>query len=287
MAVRINQLNVKSTITSIHKEVLPLLGLSKSSVAVLGSTGKKNPKKNGTDEGSSGDIDLAISIPDLMKKHRQLKTFDDVYAFIVKAVSGFKEVNPMKGIKIVSIAFPIDNTDGLQDDKYVQLDIMPVASIEYSEWSYYSPAYNESKWKGLYRNELLYSCAKHANYKVLKKAVNDEGEEVDAEWERHFYDLASGLMKGRQSIEGKKGLVKSAKTLEKETVSLNPKEVTEFLFGPGISPKEVLTFEQALEVMLSDKFVYKDKLKKILHDAAHGIVDNKRVPLPNELKDYY
>ena len=79
----IHQANVKNTLESIYRDLLPKLKLSKSDVRVLGSTGKKDPNKSGTPAGSSGDIDLALSIPILMKNNN-FDNLDDLYKFLEK-----------------------------------------------------------------------------------------------------------------------------------------------------------------------------------------------------------
>jgi hypothetical protein len=142
---RINQNNVEQTINNIFSDLLPKLNITDKDVKVLGSTGKKDPSKNGTPDGSSGDIDLAISIQAVVKSNGIDAT--SCFDFIVNAVKGYTEVKPMKSKNVISIAFPITNTDGNQEGKFVQLDLMPVDNLKYAEWAYYSPSYTESQYK--------------------------------------------------------------------------------------------------------------------------------------------
>ena len=281
---RINQLNVQATLDKIYDTVVVNLGLSKNDISILGSTGKKDPAKNGEQDGSSGDIDLAVSIPALMKINSI--TEDQCFDFIANKVKHFTEVKPMKSINVISIAFPIQSVDKLQDGKFVQLDIMPVANLKYSKWSYYSPAFNESPLKGAYRNELIYAIAKYMDFKTLKKQSLENGEDVPVTWERMFYDLSKGLMKGVQSKEGKNGnVIRSAKTVEKQLHTNDVDTVVKMLFGDRVKPKDVLTFEQALAAINSDSFPYMSKRKDILKMATQGIL-NKGLTVPDSLKKF-
>lgn len=192
----------------------------------------------------------------------------------------------MKSINVISIAYPIVNTDGLQSHKYVQLDLMPVENLKYSSWAYHSPAYNESSLKGAYRNELIYAIARHMSFKALKQQTDASGEEIPVRWSRMFYDLSKGLMTGVQSKEGKNGsIVKSAKTVEKALHTNDVDEVVRILFGPGVKPSDVLTFEQTLAVINSDSFTYKSKRNAILKQAVEGI-KNKGLQVPESMKKF-
>ena len=280
-ASRINQLNVKATLSEIYKTILPKLKLKKADITLLGSTGKKDPKKNGTEEGSSGDIDLGISLDALMKANN-LVDEDAVYAFIEDACKDQHEVHVFKGLEVVSIAFPIVNTDGKQDGEHCQLDLMPVHDLAYAAWSYHSPAYNESKYKGLYPKEVYYACARVADTKTTETAKQD-GKDVPIEWTRMFFDLNKGLMVGKQSIKGKtKAIVKGAKTSDKSVKTADPKKIVKILFGSKFKPTDVLTWEQVWKAINSKDFVHKDKLPEILKIVKKGI-ERKGVPLPSDL----
>lgn len=281
-STRINQLNVAPTLAAIYKELLPKLNIKKSDTTLLGSTGKKDPEKNGTPEGSSGDIDLGISMKALMKANG-LKDKGEVFEFLANIGKDYKGTKSFPGLDVVSVGYPIVNDDGKQEDKHVQLDLMPVDDLKYAAWSYYSPAFNESKYKALYPKEIYYACAKHCDTQVTEKGDRD-GEQVAIEWDRYFFDLAKGLMKGKQTIRGKKKLTKGVKTIEKKVVSTNPQDVVDKFFGPSFTPSDVQTWEQVWDVINSDEFILKDKLKDILEMAKKGI-ERKNYPVPPELED--
>ena len=278
---RINQLNVAATLKQIYSELLPKLGLKKSDTTLLGSTGKKNPDKNGSAEGSSGDIDLGISQKALMKANG-LKEKDEIYDFLKTIGKDYKDVKAFPGLEVVSIAFPIVNEDGLQADKVVQLDLMPVADLAYSSWSYFSPAWNESKYKALYPKEVYYACARYADTKIIETGELD-GKTVPATWERLFFDLGRGLMSGTQSIKGKKKLIKSAKTSDKKVISTDPEVVVKKFFGPEFKPNQVRTWEQVWDAIHSESFPLKDHLDEILKMVKKGII-RKGYEVPPELE---
>jgi len=276
---RINQDNVADTLADIYKNLLPKLGIKKEDTANLGSTGKK---KSGD---SSGDIDLAVRIGAFLKGN--IKTSQDIEKHITKIAGSYTtDFKPMWGMGLLSMAWPIANTDGQQEGKVVQLDIMLVDSLEFASWSYYSPAWNESEWKGLYANEIRYAIAKLMNYKTIERALDKEGIETDAEWERNFFILGKGIFKGTQSRKGKKGLTKGIKTIEKSLLTNNPTQATIMMYGPKFNPNDVLTFEQNFKIVAKDKnFIHKKIRDSILKMASKGIL-NKGVPLPDVLKPW-
>jgi len=280
-STRINQLNVKKTIEAIYADLLPKLNIKKSDTTLLGSTGKKDPEKNGTPEGSSGDIDLGISIKALMKANN-LKDKAAVFDFLKEVGKQYKGCQAFPGLDVVSVGYPIVNEDGEQEDKHVQLDLMPVDDLKYAAWSYYSPAHNESKYKALYPKEVYYACARYCDTQVTEKGELD-GKEVPATWDRFFFDLAKGLMQGTQTIKGKKKLTKSAKTIDKKVVSTDPQDVVTKFFGSNYKPTDVLTWEQVWDVINSDDFILKDKLQDILKMVKKGI-ERKNYPVPPELE---
>lgn len=276
-SVRINQENVSATMASIAKDLLPKLNISETDTRNLGSTGKKAPGD------SSGDVDLAISVQAITENNDGVETPKELYDFIVSVANSVsQEVKDLRSIGLVSLAWPIVNVDHKQAGEVVQLDLMTVDSIDWAEWAYYSPSFDQSPWKGLYRNELLYALARHMNYETVSKAFDKEGTEVDSEWKRDFFDLGKGLLTGTQSRMGKKGIIKSVKTLDKELKSHDPAEVVEMMFGPGVTPESVLTWEDTFRMLMDPNFVYADKRNDILQMAKEGIL-KKGFPVPDEL----
>ena len=130
---RINQENVQATMEKVYSRLLPLLGITKTNTALLGSTGKKLPG------GTSGDVDLAVDKPAIMKLNG-LKSTEELYQFISNAADrlGYP-YNYLKGLGIVSIGWPIENVDGKQEGQTVQLDIMPSDNLKMTAWGMASP----------------------------------------------------------------------------------------------------------------------------------------------------
>jgi hypothetical protein len=274
----INQENVEATMAVIYKELLPALGLSKSDTASLGSTGKKGPGQQ------SGDIDLAVSVQALTKNNN-IETPADLYTFIEQTLQKFTDrTRIMGGIGIVTCAWPISNTDGKQEGEFVQLDIMTVDSVDWARWAFFAPSFDQSPYKGLYRNEILYAIARYMDYESLETALDKEGVEVDARWKRKFYDLGKGILSGEQSRMGKKGIVKTVKTLNKEILSQNPEEAVTMFFGPDFKPNDMLTWEQAFAAIMDSDFIHADHRQEILQMTKQGIL-NKGYPIPPELDE--
>ncbi|HPM74257.1 MAG TPA: hypothetical protein PLA71_00880 [Saccharofermentans sp.] len=278
-ASRINQENVQATLDDIYKRLLPTLGLTKDNVAVLGSTGKKKPG------GSSGDIDLAIDMTKMVDKNKP--TVKDIIDFIGDKSRKFTDqITPSYGFSIISIAWPIANIDGKQENQSVQLDLMLTDNLEFSTFAYYAPAEWESQWKGLYRNLLLISIIKQSKMEVIEKAFNAEGIEVPVEWKRFMFDMNAGLSKATQSIKGKKGISATVKTLNKETLTKDPQKILDYVFGPNkYKPSDVLTFDSLYSIVMDKDFIYADKRDKIMSDVVRGLI-SQGVPIPEGLEKY-
>lgn len=273
---RINQENVDATLKTIYNKLLPKLKVDVAHTASLGSTGKKAPGD------SSGDIDMAISIQDLVQNNG-LETPKEIYDFVksVADSTGYP-VRDMRGMGLISLAWPIVNVDGKQPDAKVQLDLMTVDSIDWARWAYYSPGFKDSPYKGLYRNELMVAVAKYMDYEDLETAMDKDGTEVPATWRRKFFDLGKGLMQGTQTRMGKNGITKVHKTIDKSIVSQDPEAVAKIMFGPDARTSDLLTFEQTFSAIMKPNFPYAENRQAILKMAKDGIL-NKGYPVPPEL----
>jgi len=167
---------------------------------------------------------------------------------------------------------------------------MPSKSTEWAAWAFYSPSQEDnSTYKGIYRNQLLFAVAKFMNWEVTTRALDKEGVEVDAEWKRDILDLGKGLFRATQSRQGKKGLVKGVKTIDRQLSSLDPDEVVQMMFGPKVQANNILTWEQAFAAVNDPNFINIKNKDKILKMTASGIQNALRgkgtiLPLPPELK---
>lgn len=282
---RINQENVAATVQSIQSTLLPLLRLTKSDIRVIGSTGKKNPG------GSSGDIDIAVSLTAMAESGTfHGINFDNSQATITEVVHRIGEilkkkydsVFEMPGAGIVSVAFPIVNSDKKQPNSFVQVDLMITDDLDYTEFAYWGPGEAESKYKGLYRNLMLFSIAGEIHKKVLTKCTDPTGCEVPETWSRYWFDMSRGLMKGIQSIRGSKGLLKNPKAVSKDTVTRVPIEIVKFLLGGTFDLSDVTSFETVYRAVMSGAFAHKAYRGAILKAMKDSCIKNG-FPIPDEL----
>lgn len=267
---RINQANVKWTYADFVEIVGPLLGLERYSATVIGSAGQKAPDE------TSGDIDIAIEIP-----NRTLHL--DIFEYFLGQleISGY-QFRDMRSIGIISLAYPIVNYDSKQPNAYVQIDLMFVDSLEYATWGYYSPHHSHSQYKGLYRNELNFFIAKHAE---LNPTLIQDG--VVVEWERYWFSTSEGLLYGKQTLlSAKTGkITKTARVISKTVVTNNPDKVARFLYGHGCDSGNVLTLEDALREMKDIDFPHIKHIPVIISETIKGI-EKKGYPVPVIIRDF-
>lgn len=273
--VPINQENSLKTLSNATAELSKALKISKNDIASLGSTGKKGPGQK------SGDIDLAISAPSLLKNNN-INSLSELMDYIVATVKklGYP-YRDLRNLGIISLGYPIANVDGKQPNEIVQMDLMVVDSVDYAKWAYFSPSYLQSELKGLYRNELNIAVAKYAGFDVSKM---DKETKKPIEWKRFWFDLRSGLHKGRQSVLSPKTgkVTKTPRAIEKELITNNPDDIVAFLYGEKYKAKDILTFEQALNAVKSRGFPHAKYRKEIYKMTADGI-QKKGYPVPESL----
>lgn len=273
---RINQENVSATLDTIYDLLLPYLNICKEDTALYGSTGKK------CCGGSSGDIDLGLSIQAIMDNNG-LDSKEQLFDLLCDFCEAYKfPYNYMKGLNIVSLAFPISNVDGRQEGDCVQLDLMPVDSIEFSAWGMYSPHEKDSPYKGTVRNELLRVIASYLNYKVLERIDNR-----DITFERGYYDKMMGLYKFVQSYRSPKtnNITKSKIIISRELISDNPDEIIVLLFGPKYKANDILTIDDAWKAFLDDDFPLKNYRKDIVTKTIEYL-KNLKTDYPPYMDEY-
>lgn len=269
------QQQAKATYKDVVKNLLPKLGLQKEGTdfSALGSFGKKH------EDQTSGDIDIAVSI-ETIAGHLGIPV-DEVEQAIVDLCEKEKLTYKYgKGIHVISLAWLIPGTD----ESYGQVDLMPSDNMEYTKWMYHSPDFTkaESKYKGLYRNQLIMAIIKHADRKILSKNEKDEV----MEYERYALRLNSGLAKTTRSHVGKRGRLKNPvaiKELEKQITNV-PEEIVEFTFGKGVSKKKTMTFEDTYKLFMSKTFPWKEEREKIMESFIDEMIKNK-FPIPSEVYD--
>lgn len=253
------------TMDSIKSILFPILGIDprKDGVEylVIGSIGKKkNP------EDTSGDLDIGYDSSWFSRNHgvTPKESSAEVYRLISEQLPdklGFDpEINYMKGLNIVSVGWPIQ---GDFNNGIVQLDIIPVSSMDWARFIYYSPNYkiSESKYKSAHRNWLL-AAILAARRMTLKSDAS--GQVLD--YDSPVLMLSDGLFWHTKSYAGKlKDRLKNPKKVEgsERFITRDPQEFIDFTLGPGYTPEEVKTFEQVLNIIKDPNFELADNLEEI------------------------
>jgi hypothetical protein len=241
----ITQAEARKVVPTLAKLIADVLGIDPKAVAQVGSAGKR-PR----DDDVSGDIDFAVAT-----------SFDACERALAQLAFDGETFRVMKGINVVSFAARVG-------DKTVQIDLMPTDDISFVEWSSQANSADlAAGLKGSHRNELFFAVAKHAGSRVLKQDAAGEPLEL----ERYFYDLHRGLLRGKQTREGKRRDRKSFTTVNKFPVTRDPTRITKLLFGPGVSSADVSSFSGALRALMSEKFPWADQRAKIIDTARKGI----------------
>lgn len=265
------QIEAKMVYDTFVAHVLPLLKLEHENeeFCALGSWGKK------FDDQTSGDIDVAVSV-DVIAARNGL-SLDQVEQFIIDVIETQNlQYKYSKGIHVISVQYPIPNTSD-----FGQVDIMPSTSLDFSKWMYYSPDFRkaESKYKGLYRNQLLMKILSLAKRVITKKTDADE----TLEYETLVLSMETGLQQKTKSYAGKRGLLKHAKTLDnsQKFITNNPDEIVHYAFGDKYDASDILTFEKTYKIFMSNDFIYKNLREDIIRafiDELNGVF-----PIPSEV----
>ena len=239
--VRINKSNVESTVEQFKKKVLPLLDINDKDTAILGSAGKKE---------TSGDIDIGI---DKIKNIRQ---------FLVDAEKKLN-ANDIEnyiswGFNEISIRWPIENSDGKQKNKFVQIDLMPCENLSMLKWGMHSPTQEESKYKGVVRNLLLCDIAAFTDRKTIE-TVEVNGKEQPIVYERYVLLTQQGLFRKTYSFKGKKPgtLKKTPDKTNAKFITSDPTKIVKLIFGASVKPEDVMTIDDLWKVFKKTP-MYKD-----------------------------
>ena len=253
--VPIHQENVSATLDDIYERLIEgCLGLEPGvDTASLGSTGKKLPG------GTSGDVDLALDYNKMQEKW-DLPEWNT--KLIPEWVDLARDAADKCGVDfntratLCSLAWPISNTDGKQEDQYVQLDLMPTTNLKLTRFGRFSQQEKEGEtfFKGTVRNIMLSIMARCCHHKDLTddthiKVLPDGTEkEVHNEYEGWTYDGNTGLhlchkkyFQWKTTRDGhKKGDWKPhADVVESPVIASDPDQIVEMIFGKGVTPDDV------------------------------------------------
>ena len=271
----INQENVQATLDVFYKKYLPAIKMKKDNISPIGSTGKKGPGQ------SSGDIDIAIDTHQLIKNNPEIKTISDIFSFLENKTKKFTTYyHSNTGLGVFNFLWPIENIDGKQEGKLVQIDLMFSESLKFSQWAYHAPFWNQSKYKSKVRNELLRAVARMAYWKTIKKLPN--GQEV--EWEKYIISPNVGLIKIRQTNLGKKGnVVKNITKVSDELVTNDPETALTLVLGKFATLQDTDSFETVWKFINSSKYPYRNKIEEIKKMAIEFFKQAGVEPIPDEL----
>lgn len=255
----------------------------------LGSTGKKD---------FSGDLDIGLDFNEVKKNNDEsvLDEVENLFVYLYK-----EEVSPEIKINnitndMIHLSYSQYNEDGKQLDKNVQIDILITPNKQFTLFYMYSPAQEQTAYKGAHRNQLFRAITKTISYKPLK-TIKKNGQDVVIQWEQQ--DMTSkGLYWQKKTLIDQNGnwlkykdtnedLIESyAKILEQKLVSGDPKEVINMLVG-DYQFEQINSFEKFLNVIQNDQnFKYANIKDKILTNAAQSIRQNTRLAFPDKLKKY-
>jgi hypothetical protein len=280
-ARRIKESEVKSTIDSIEKILVPLIGNGNigRDYIIIGSVGKKKDPS-----ATSGDIDFGIDKSFIERKFNIkgssiLSFLFDIVSKKLKDKLGFKpDTRIMKGINVVSVGWPIE---GDINNGIVQLDLIPISDIKWAKYIFYSPDYKkgESKYKSAHRN-WLFQAILSSMKEVLSKDENNEPETFNS----YTLRLNDGVYKSKKTYKGIRKRLAKPKIISDSSslVTNSPDKLIEILFGKGISPDDVKTFEDAWELVSSDNFKHKDKLGEIKDDFVRYL-ERGDYEIPDEI----
>jgi len=280
---RIREDEAQLTLDHIESTLFPLLGGGNfdENFLLIGSIGKK---KNPEDD--SGDVDLGISKEFLVDQmgstpENVLVDLEQHLKSELPEFLGFEpEMKLMKGLGVLSIGWPIG---GEPERGIVQLDLIPLADMDWARFIYYSPDYrlDESVYKSAHRNWLFQAIL--SSLKEVE-SVDDDGNIMD--YEGYVLRLSEGIFKSKKSYRGiRKPRLSRPQTIEgtAQFITNDPEEAVELMFGPGIRPDQVKTFEDAWSLVTSLSYVYNDRFPEIMEDFVRYL-ENAKLPIPSEVQ---
>lgn len=251
--------------------------------AILGSVMKK------PDDMYCGDIDIAIQLPWTDENVEKVKQYGLEHLSVNEVVVSW-------GLKLVSYGY-IDKDTNLVH----QIDIMFTENIKYSEFMYYSPDYtkNESRFKGLYRTNLLIICAGNipldTNQYLNTYYTNEDfdGKYTGELKEFYKYTLTydNGLELRKKSTLGKTRMCKKAYTISKEKITDNIMQILTMIFGDNMTVSMSTSYENIIKVLFSPDYKYgleirNNILNEFLKDPRHNKDNDIYNDLISEIKKY-
>lgn len=251
--------------------------------AILGSVMKK------PDYMYCGDIDIAIQLQWTEDNVERIKQYGLEHLHITEVVIS-------QGLKLVSYGYKDNNTNLVH-----QVDIMFTENIKYSEFMYYSPDYikNESRFKGLYRTNLLIICAGnipldkniYPNTYYTNEDFNGKYNGELKEFYKYTLTYDNGLELRKKSTLGKTRMCKKAYTISKEKITDNIMQILTMIFGDNIDYNMSTSYENIIKTLYSPDYKYgmevrNNILKEFLLDPRHTKDKDIYIDLISEIKKY-
>ena len=238
--------NIPNTIKLIDEYIFTPLNISnKYWTCDIGSVGKKPV---------SGDIDIAVDIEHCNPEE------------IVDHVKDIGLDYRSTGGAIANIAFPIGGET--QKGEYVQVDIFPTKSLEFTKFARFSPTLEESKFSGGMRSDLLGILIKYCTM-------------ITAGCQISYISLKQdGAYRTVRLNENSK-----VKVMEDKLITDKPEELLEKVFGRKYNIKHFNSVESILGIMFDEDFDYKHVIKDVLRRFKE-IEERKEREIPNEVKNY-
>jgi hypothetical protein len=277
----IKESEVEKTIKHMREVLFPLIGDGEfdKDYLLIGSIGKKKSPSD-----TSGDIDLGIAQEFLAQKFgisadQSLQFLYDKLSSELPAILGYEpDMKLMKGINVLSIAWPIE---GDTENGTVQLDLIPISNMDWAKFIFYSPDYrkNESKYKSAHRN-WLFQAILSALKNVTKRDEN--GDIVD--FDTYALRLNDGIYKNKKTFQGATKRLKRPDTVKGQSVFVtrDPQELLDLMFGGGVKPDNVKTFEDVWNIVTSPNFKYSDRVEEIRQDLIRYL-NNAGYVIPTEV----
>ena len=262
----------KGDIPDTIKFIMKLSGIKRKDFRPLGSVGKTT---------TSGDIDLAVDISkvNIQAVHKKME----------KALGPTNSVLNV-GFNIGSYAVPIR---GDEANGFVQVDLMFVEHLDWAEFSFFSPG-DKSKYKGAIRSILLRAVAgslndpdfDHMEYSDQGELLVRMGRTIDPNkgFKRIFQHRpekkGGGFLKSLKSVslDKFKELFPEIPVRGDDAVISDPKRVVEILFSKGVTPKDVETAEQVIDLIEKFPKARADKANEIAKSAMSRLGRDLRIP---------
>lgn len=279
--------NIQPTLNKLIELIFnPLHITSDMWTSEIGSVGKKD---------KSGDIDIAMDFAK-MKELFGVETDEEVKTILIDQLNKNGIENRKVSVNI-HISFPIA---GSQEGEFVQIDFFPSKDLEFTKQEKFSPYAKDSKYKGVHRRLAISSLIKSVSLAIADDAVDEDKQEYEAPDGRiypgirfKFISLGDdGFFQVTKSFRGKRpGTFRKAPEEDKskrQLITKNFQEILDILFGKGVfnASTDLYSFETIWNnILMSEKFPYKDKLDEIVR-ALYGIFNDSENVMPTEVLEY-